>query len=284
MLNKVFTILEMIKFQHTIFALPFAIMSAFCAARGLPPTEKIVWILVAMVGARSAAMAFNRVVDAEFDARNPRTSLRAIPRGLLSKGAVALFTVAMAALFVFSAAMLNQTCLILSPLALLVTLGYSYTKRFTLLSHFVLGLGLAIAPAGAWLAIVERLDPLPLILSAGVLFWVGGFDIIYACADIRCDIAERLCSIPAKFGIPTSLALSAVSHLIAASLFTSLFFFSSLGVIYLMGCILMIVLLIYEHIIVKPGDINRLNEAFFIVNAAVGIILMASALLDLYLT
>lgn len=283
MFRKIIDILEMIKFSHTLFALPFAVIGACYAAGGLPAGEKILWILVAMVAARSAAMGFNRIADADVDARNPRTKDRAIPRGRIGRGAAALFTAIMGGCFVVSARMLNETCFLLSPVALLVILGYSYTKRFTFLSHFVLGLGLAIAPAGAWIAVRETLDLFPLILSGGVLLWVSGFDLIYACADIECDRREGLHSIPARIGLSATLRLSAVLHLLAIGMFGFLIWRCDLGIFAILGLLFALVLLVYEHAIVKPGDLRRLNEAFFLVNVVVGLLLMCSWLLDLFL-
>jgi 4-hydroxybenzoate polyprenyltransferase len=271
--------LEMIKFQHTIFALPFAAVGAACAARGWPALEKCLWILGAMVGARSAAMTFNRIADARYDAANPRTSARAIPRGLVSTRFAAGVLLASLALFVLSAAMLNRTVLLLSPVAAAVILGYSFTKRFTALSHFVLGLSLALAPIGAWLAINPTLHGLPLLIGAGVLFWVAGFDILYACEDVAFDRTAGLKSIPAAIGIPGALRAARVCHAAALAAFgapillgVSGWYANAVGAVAL--------LLLYEHSIVRPDDLRRVNRAFFHVNAIVSVTLAAGAIAE----
>ena len=217
-MRKLKIILEMIKFEHTVFALPFAVMSAFIAADGLPSLEKSGWILVAMVGARSCAMAFNRLADAEIDAKNPRTAMRAIPAGLITKGTVWGFTLISAGLLVFAAWRLNPLAFALSPVALFVVMGYSYTKRFTALSHFWLGLSLSISPVGAWIAIQGSFALPPIVLCLVVLLWTAGFDIIYACQDVNFDRKHGLHSIPAKIGIRWSLWLSSALHVIAVLL------------------------------------------------------------------
>ncbi|MDE0298851.1 MAG: putative 4-hydroxybenzoate polyprenyltransferase [Candidatus Poribacteria bacterium] len=274
-------ILDMIKFEHTIFALPFAIMSAFIASDGLPPMDTCGWILLAMVGARSCAMAFNRIVDAKIDGANPRTSMRAIPAGLITASSVWIFTAVSAALLVYSAYNLNSLAFALSPLALVITLGYSYTKRFTSLSHFWLGLSLSIAPIGAWIAVTSSLDWVPMLLGLSVLLWTAGFDIIYACQDFEFDRHNRLHSIPARFGIRRALWLSSALHLITVSILVGLAVFTNLGTLYLIGVGVVTLILIYEHVIVSPNDLSRVNVAFFTLNGMVSLVLSGLAVADL---
>src|SRR5205807_9095406 len=219
--SNVRTTLEMIKIEHTLFALPFAFLGAVLAARGVPSTWQLVWITIAMVGAISTAMAFNRIADREYDARNPRTSMRAIPAGVLSVGFVVVFTICGAGLFLFAASMLNRLTLLLSPVALASIVLYSYTKRWTLLSHLVLGWCLGIAPTGAWIAVRGSIDsPAPLLLSLIVMLWTAGFDVLYACQDYDFDRREGLRSIPARFGVAQSLWISRALHV---SAFVALF-------------------------------------------------------------
>ena len=279
--RKLKIILNMIKFEHTIFALPFAIMSAFIASDGLPPLDKCGWILLAMVGARSCAMAFNRIVDAKIDGANPRTSMRAIPAGLITAGSVWIFTAASAALLVFSAYNLNPLAFALSPLALGISMGYSYTKRFTSLSHFWLGLSLSIAPIGAWIAVTGEFDWVPLLLGLSVLLWTAGFDIIYACQDYEFDRNNRLYSIPARFGIRRALWLSSALHLITVSILVGLAVLPNLGALYLTGVGVVTLILIYEHAIVSPSDLSRVNLAFFTLNGMVSLVLSALSVADL---
>jgi 4-hydroxybenzoate polyprenyltransferase len=279
--RKLKIIFDMIKFEHTIFALPFAIMSAFIASDGLPPLDKCGWILAAMVGARSCAMAFNRLVDAKIDGTNPRTAMRAIPAGLITTGSVWIFTVVSAALLVFSAYKLNPLAFALSPLALGITMGYSYAKRFTSLSHFWLGLSLSIAPIGAWIAVEGRFDWTPMLLGLSVLLWTAGFDIIYACQDFEFDRRTRLHSIPARFGIRRALWLSAVLHVITVSILVGLSVLPNLGVLYLIGVGVVTLILVYEHAIVGPNDLSRVNMAFFTLNGMVSLILSVLSVADL---
>ncbi|HZN62338.1 MAG TPA: UbiA-like polyprenyltransferase [Planctomycetota bacterium] len=272
--------LEMIKFQHTIFALPFAVVGAATAAKGWPPLSACLWILGAMVGARSAAMTFNRIVDARFDAANPRTSGRAIPKGLVSMQSAAGFLVVSLALFFASAAMLNRTVLLLSPVAAVVILGYSFTKRFTPLSHFVLGLSLALAPIGAWLAVDPTLHAFPLLLGAGVLFWVAGFDILYACEDAEFDRTKGLKSIPAAVGIPAALKIARWGHAAALAAFGAPILLGMRG--WYAGAVAGVaLLLLYEHSLVRPDDLRKANRAFFHVNAVISVALAAGALAEL---
>lgn len=281
MLRKLKIILDMIKFEHTIFALPFAIMSAFIASDGLPPWGTCGWILAAMIGARSCAMAFNRLVDANIDGANPRTEMRAIPAGLITTGSVWIFTVVSAALLVYSAYNLNSLAFALSPLALVISLGYSYAKRFTSLSHFWLGLSLSIAPIGAWIAVEGRFDWTPMFLGLSVLLWTAGFDIIYACQDFEFDRKNSLHSIPARFGIRRALLLSSALHLITISILVGLAMLPNLGTLYLIGVGIVTCILIYEHAIVRPNDLSRVNLAFFTLNGMVSLVLSVLAVADL---
>ena len=264
----------MIKIEHTLFALPFAFLGAVLAANGLPTLRQLLWIAVAMVGARSTAMAFNRVVDHEYDARNPRTRARAIPAGLLSVGFVWVFTFVSAGVFLLAAAMLNRLTLILAPVALASVLLYSFTKRWTLLSHFVLGWCLAIAPTAAWIAVRGTIDsPIPLWLSLVVLLWTAGFDVLYACQDYEFDIVAGLYSIPRKFGIAGSLWIARGLHAAAFAALIALYLTTRLGAVALVGVIATGILLIYQHRLVKADDLSRLNAAFFTTNAFVSVIL-----------
>jgi 4-hydroxybenzoate polyprenyltransferase len=247
------------------------------AANGIPTVAQILWITLAMIGARSTAMAFNRVADKEYDARNPRTSMRAIPAGALSVGFVLAFTIIGAALFVFAAAMLNRLTLLLSPIALVSIVFYSYTKRWTLLSHLVLGWCLAIAPAGAWIAVRGAIDsPIPLLLSLTVMLWTAGFDVLYACQDYDFDRREGLHSIPARFGVARSLWISRLLHVGAFAALVALYFVTHLGVLALLGLIATGALLIYQHTLVRANDLSRLNAAFFTTNAFVSVILFVT--------
>ena len=282
-MGKLKIILEMIKFEHTVFALPFAVMSAFIAADGLPSLAKLGWILVAMVGARSCAMAFNRLADADIDAKNPRTAMRAIPAGLITKGTVWCFTVISAGLLVFAAWRLNPLAFALSPVALVVVMGYSYTKRFTALSHFWLGLSLSISPVGAWIAIQGSFALPPIILCLVVLLWTAGFDIIYACQDVNFDRKHGLRSIPAKIGIRWSLWLSSALHVIAVLLLLGMPLLVELGLFYYIGVGIVVLIFIYEHAIVKPTDLSRVNLAFFTLNGMISLVLMALSIADILL-
>jgi 4-hydroxybenzoate polyprenyltransferase len=271
------TTLEMIKIEHTLFALPFAFLGAVLAAKGIPSAAQILWITLAMVGARSTAMAFNRIADRDYDARNPRTRMRAIPAGALSVGFVLVFTLVGAALFLFAAAMLNRLTLLLSPVALASVVIYSYTKRWTLLSHLVLGWCLAIAPTGAWIAVRGSIDsPAPLLLSLTVMLWTAGFDVLYACQDYEFDRREGLRSIPARFGIEGSLWISRLLHVGAFAALVALYFVTHLGPLALVGLIATGALLIYQHTLVRANDLSRLNAAFFTTNAFVSVILFVT--------
>ncbi len=271
------TTLEMIKIEHTLFALPFALLGAVLGANGLPSLKQFFWIVAAMVGARSAAMAFNRIADRRIDARNPRTSMRALPAGLLSVGFVWIFTLVAAALFLLAAAMLNNLTLILAPVALGSVLLYSFTKRWTQLSHVVLGWCLSIAPTGAWIAVRGEIgSPTPLLLSLVVLLWTAGFDVLYACQDYEFDRAEGLHSIPAKFGIAKALWISRALHAGAFLALIWLYLVTHLGPVALIGVIATAALLLYQHRLVRPDDLGRLNAAFFTTNAFVSVVLLVT--------
>lgn len=277
LLRNIRVTLEMIKIEHTLFALPFAFLGAVLAANGLPSAKQILWITVAMVGARSTAMAFNRIADREFDARNPRTSTRALPAGLLSVGFVWAFTGVSAILFFVAAAMLNRLTLMLAPIALASVLLYSYTKRWTLLSHLLLGWCLSIAPTGAWIAVRGALDsPVPLLLSLVVLLWTAGFDVLYACQDYDFDMKAGLYSIPKRFGIARSLLIARLFHVCAFIALLALYWITQLGLFALIGVIVTAVLLIYQHRLVRADDLSKLNAAFFTTNAFVSVILLVT--------
>jgi 4-hydroxybenzoate polyprenyltransferase len=271
----------MVKIEHTLFALPFAFLSAFFAAHGLPNIAQIGWILLAMVGARSAAMAFNRLVDLPFDARNPRTANRALPQKQLSKGFVVAFILASSVVFVFAAAMLNLLALSLSPVALAIIIFYSYMKRFTWTTHFFLGLSLACAPVGAWVAIRGNISQVPLLLGLAVILWVAGFDIIYSCQDVAFDQGERLHSIPKRFGIARALWISGFLHACMVILVALVFLRMGLGVLSLAGLGLVTVLLAYEHSLVRPSDLSRVNAAFFTINGWISVLLFVTTGMDI---
>ena len=281
MFTKLPIILSDIKIKHTVFALPFALMSAFLAAGGLPEMGKLVWILVCMVGARSAAMAFNRIVDARYDAMNPRTRERAIPSGQVSVSSYWAFLILSSVLFIFSAWMLNKLAFYLSPVALIIVFFYSLTKRFTAFSHFWLGLAISIAPVGAWVAIREEISFISLLLGGAVIFWLIGFDILYSCMDVEADRANRLHSIPERFGVERALKLALASHVLMM-LFLLLLLEPSvlLGPLYLAGVLLAACLLVYEHSLVKKDDLSKVNMAFFNVNGVISIGLMLFVIID----
>lgn len=284
MLRSLKITLEMIKIEHTLFALPFAFLGAVLAARGLPTVQQIIWITIAMVGARSAAMTFNRLADREIDAANPRTAMRAIPAGLLSAQFVGLFTIASAAIFFLAAYMLNPLTLVLSPIALASVLLYSYTKRFTSLSHLVLGWCLSIAPTGAWIAVRGVIDsPVPLLLSLAVMLWTAGFDVMYACQDHEFDVKAGLNSIPQKLGIPKALGVARLLHIGMFAALLAVYGLMGLHWLGALGVIATAALLIYQHSIVKANDLSRLNAAFFTTNAFVSVILFVTVAADIFL-
>jgi 4-hydroxybenzoate polyprenyltransferase len=257
---------RMVKFSHSVFALPFALASATLAVAGPPPWRALFWIVVAMVGARSAAMGFNRLADHQIDARNPRTASRELPRGVLRRAEVWAFVLLSAAALVLAAARLNPLCLALSPVALLLVFGYSYTKRFTSFSHLFLGLALAIAPVGAWLAIRGEFAPAPVVLGLGVLCWVAGFDTIYACQDVAFDREEGLHSLPARLGVARALLVARVLHAAAVVLLGAVYALAPLHPVYLAGVAGVAALLLYEHSLVHADDLSRVDAAFFAVN------------------
>jgi 4-hydroxybenzoate polyprenyltransferase len=280
-LHNLRTTLEMIKWEHSIFALPFALCGAMLAARGVPSLHQIVWIVLAMIAARSAAMAFNRLADASIDAANPRTRTRALPAGNLTPAFVAVFIVISSIIFIVSASQLNRLALWLSPVALAVLLLYSYTKRVTRWSHLVLGFALGIAPAAAWIAVRGSLDPRILLLTAAVTFWVGGFDVLYACQDFDFDRQAGLHSIPRYFGIGASLWIARIFHLVMVGLLVALVAVFGMGKLSACGVLAVIALLIYEHSLVKPNDLSKLNAAFFTMNGVVSIVFFLFVAADL---
>ena len=280
-MNKISAIFADIKFQHTVFALPFAVMSAFIAAEGMPEAIKLIWIIVCMACARSAAMAFNRIVDARLDMKNPRTKGRALPSGRVDVKSYWLFLIASSALFIFSAGMLNSLALYLSPVALVIVFFYSLTKRFTAYSHFWLGLAISVAPVGAWVAIREEISFISLLLGAAVVFWLIGFDILYSCMDVEFDQRSNLKSIPQKFGIEKALRIAFASHgLMVLFLFVLLLFSNKLGMLYLAGVVIVAGLLIYEHSLVSQEDLSKINIAFFNMNGVISIALMFFVIAD----
>lgn len=275
--------LEMIKWEHSIFALPFALCGAVLAARGIPGLHPLVWIIVAMVSARSAAMAFNRLADATIDAANPRTQARALPAGTLTTTFVSTFVIVSSAIFVFAAWQLNHLTFLLSPLALGILLLYSYTKRFTRWSHLVLGFALGIAPAAAWIAIRASLDPRILLLTAAVVFWVGGFDVLYACQDFEFDTKAGLHSIPRYCGVARSLWIARIFHLVMLLLLIAAVLSFGLGKIALIGVAVVALLLGYEHSLVSSDDLSKLNAAFFTMNGVISVVFFAFVAADVLL-
>jgi 4-hydroxybenzoate polyprenyltransferase len=276
--------LSLIKFEHTVFALPFAVISLLVATDGRPPLHTLLWVLAAMVGARSAAMAFNRLVDRHIDAANPRTADRHLPQGAVSVAGAAAFVVLSAALLVVAAWQLNPLCLKLSPVALLVVLGYSYMKRVSAAAHLVLGLGLGIAPVGAWLAATGEFAAFPLWLSAAVMFWVAGFDTIYGCQDADYDRKVGLHSLASRLGVERALMLSRVFHVLSVAFMAGAFRRAApLGVVALVGVGIMTLLLAWEQTLVRGGDLRRIDKAFFEINSWIGMMLLAVVAVDIYL-
>jgi len=283
LLSKLKIFLEMIKFSHTIFALPFALTGALLAARGIPSPGQLFWIVMAMVGARTAAMAMNRLIDADIDGRNPRTASRAIPAGLLSRGVVALYIVISLALLLYAAYRLNPLCVKLSPIAIFFLLLYSYCKRFTSLAHIVLGICLAAAPMGAWVAIRGELSLPPVLLGAAVLFWVAGFDILYALQDLEFDRQAGLHSIPVKLGVRGSLLLARLFSLVMILLLIGAAITLQLAVPFYCGIAASAALITYEHWLVRDGDLAKLDLAFFTMNGYVSVIILSATVLDVFL-
>jgi len=264
--------LEMIKWEHSVFALPFALCGAMLAAGGFPSAHQLLWIVVAMVGARSAAMAFNRLADASIDAANPRTRMRALPAGHLTPVFVGTFVVVSSGMFVLAASQLNRLALWLSPVALAVLLLYSYTKRFTRWSHLVLGFALGIAPAAAWIAVRGSLDWRILLLTGAVTFWVGGFDVLYACQDFEFDRDAGLHSIPRHLGIRRALWVARAFHMIMLALLVGLLWSFGLGKVAVAGVAVVAALLAYEHSLVSADDLSKLNAAFFTMNGVISVL------------
>jgi 4-hydroxybenzoate polyprenyltransferase len=274
----------MIKFEHTLFALPFAFLGAVLAANGLPTWHQILWITVAMVGARSSAMTFNRIIDRYFDAENPRTASRELPSGRLSIGFAWAFLLVSVAVFLIAAYALNWLTFVLSPVALTSILGYSYAKRFTALSHLILGWALAISPTAAWIAVRGTLDSeVPLLLSLLVLMWTAGFDVMYACQDYEFDKKAGLRSIPARFGIRNALWIARLFHLQAFIALILLYLVTSLGWPAFIGVLLVGALLVYQHTLVSARNLSKMNAAFFTTNAFVSVILFISFSIAVFL-
>ncbi|MDF2713441.1 MAG: 4-hydroxybenzoate octaprenyltransferase [Paenibacillus sp.] len=285
MWNKVKIFLEMIKFEHTIFALPFAFMGALLGSvvrfDALPSWAQIGWIIVAMVGARSAAMGLNRLIDKAIDKKNPRTANRAIPAGLLSSLEVLLFIVVSFVLLFWATANLSPLAMKLLPLAVFMTVIYSYTKRFTWACHIILGLTIALAPLGGWVAITGSIDWTAVVLYLSVAFWTAGFDVIYACQDADYDRKEGLHSIPSRFGIARALWLARLFHVVTAVGLMSLFLMTNLSWWYLAGLVVSYVIMFYEHYIVSPSDLSKLNTAFFTMNGVLSVVVFSFTFLDL---
>jgi 4-hydroxybenzoate polyprenyltransferase len=275
--SQIRTVLEMIKFEHSVFALPFALVGALLAARAAGSAlawHQILWIIVAMIGARSAAMTINRIADVEYDRRNPRTSSRALPAGELSIGFAWAFTIISSAVLIVAAWRLNPLALKLSPVALAILFFYSYTKRFTSWSHFVLGFCLGISPAAAWIAIRGSLDWRILILCTAVTLWVGGFDVLYACQDVDFDKSAGLFSIPQKFGIPRALQVARGMHMVMVLLLGWLAWSFLLAWPAWLGIAVVAALLGYEHSLVKPNDLSKMNAAFFTINGYISLLFL----------
>jgi len=273
----------MIKWEHSIFALPFALCGAMLAAGGVPAWHQLAWIIVAMVSARSAAMAFNRLADVSIDAANPRTATRALPAGSLTPGFVTTFVVIACGVFVLAASQLNKLTLWLSPVALAIVLLYSYTKRVTRWSHLVLGFALGIAPAAAWIAVRGSLDPRILLLTAAVTFWVGGFDVIYACQDYEFDRSHGLHSVPRYLGIHAALWMARIFHLVMLALLVALVVSFGLGKLAMVGVAAVAALLAYEHSLVRHDDLSKLNAAFFTMNGVISVVFFSFVAGDLLL-
>ena len=282
--DKLKITLRMIKFEHTVFALPFALIAALLAQGGLPGPWQLVWIVGAMVGARSAAMTFNRIVDYSYDVANPRTKNRALPAGALSIGFAVAFTIAMSILFIVSAGLLNPLCFYLSFPTLAILFSYSYTKRFTSLCHIGLGFAIGLAPLGAWLAIRGSFGFAPIILGSAVTLWIAGFDIIYACQDLDFDRQARLFSIPSRWGTTRALQISSALHIATVGLLIVIAAVSESGLIAYSGIGIVAAILYWEHRIVRPDDLSRVNVAFFNLNGYVSLLLLAAFATDILWT
>ncbi len=282
-LTKLLQFVELVKFEHTIFALPFAYLGAVLACEMIPLFYYWIWITLAMVGARTAGMALNRLIDRHIDANDPRTQNRALPKRLIPLWQVWLLSIASFILLLFSAYKLNPLCLILSPLAVVLLVGYSWLKRWTWLSHLGLGAVLACAPIGGWLAISEKFDIIPILLGLGVLFWAAGFDLIYATQDVNFDRQNKLYSIPQSFGIKNALIISRCFHVLTIVALITIGYMASLGLYYWLGVIITTILLVYEHRLVSPTDLSRVNQAFFCVNGWISIGLFGFTMIDIVL-
>jgi 4-hydroxybenzoate polyprenyltransferase len=280
-LHNTGTTLEMIKWEHSALTLPFGLTGAVLAARGIPNIHISIWIIVALVAARSAAMAFNRLVDAEIDAENPRTKIRAIPAGKLSKKFVFWFVVVASLVLGFAAWELNPLALCLSPVALAIVFFYSFTKRFTRWAHLVLGLAMGIAPAAAWIAVRGSFDPRILLLTGAVVFWGAGFDILYSCQDYDFDRGSEVYSVPKAFGIRNSLIIARLFHVVTLALLASMVVAFDLGKIAMVGVGIVALLLAYEHSLVKPDDLSRVNAAFFTTNGFISLGFLFFVAMDL---
>jgi len=276
-------LLDNIKFEHTIFALPFAYLGMVLAANGLPTWHQFIWITVAMASARTFAMSLNRLIDRELDARNPRTMNRPLPRGLITPRAVMIVVFIAFGLFELAAWQLNWLCFALSPLALVFLIGYHYAKRFTWLTHWILGLTDGIAAAGGWVAVRASLDLPAFLLWFVVIVWMAGFDLIYACQDVQVDRRDGLYSVPARFGIATALTLARLNHAIMVIALAAVGIVAQLGIPFWIGWVIVALLLAYENSIVKPNDLSRLNLAFFNVNGYISVLIFVSALLGIWL-
>lgn len=281
MINKIKALLEMIKFKHTVFALPFAFMGAFLAARGVPSLQVFLWVVVAMVGARTCAMGFNRIVDRRFDAMNPRTADRALPAGSVTLRESWLMVVLSGALFFIACFMLNRLALQMAPFALALTLLYSLTKRFTWLCHVVLGLALAFSPLGGWVAVSGSFEGYPWFLSLAVLFWVAGFDTIYACLDADFDRKAGLFSMPAYFGRRRAFHLAVFFHVLAFVFFAATGYAAGLNIYYFAGVVITGCALFYQHIVVNPTDLSRIRLSFFSMNGIISITLFVATWLSI---
>jgi 4-hydroxybenzoate polyprenyltransferase len=271
-------LLEAVKFEHTIFALPFAYLGMILASRGTPTWQQLLWITIAMVAARTLAMSANRVIDRRLDAANPRTAQRALPRGILSPEQMIALCAVSLIVFLFAAWQLNDLCLKLAPLAAIIVVGYSYTKRFTWMSHFILGVSDGIAPIGGWLAVSGEFSLAPVLLGLAVALWIGGFDVIYACQDVDFDRRHGLKSIPASFGIAAALASSAAAHALTVALLVVVGLLLGLSPVYYVGVAIAVALLVWEHRLVSPSDLSRLNVAFFNVNGYIAVIVFVFTL------
>jgi 4-hydroxybenzoate polyprenyltransferase len=275
--------LEMIKWEHSVFALPFALCGAMLAARGVPAARQLLWIIVAMVAARSAAMSFNRLADVSIDSANPRTRTRALPSGILTPTFVRNFVVLCSGIFILAAWQLNRLSFLLSPLALAILLLYSYSKRWTSWSHLVLGFGLGIAPAAAWIAVRGSLDARILLLTAAVTFWVAGFDVLYACQDFEFDQQAGLHSIPRYCGIGRALWVARLFHGLMLCLLAVLLWAFGLGLVAMLGVVIVVALLTYEHSLISADDLSKLNAAFFTMNGIIAVVFFLFLALDLLL-